>query len=170
MMECAKDLPRDPRDVSEQEDYVGVPHSAGDSVPACLREGDHSTDLVFTVEGQRLHFSKAVLTMCSPVFQSLLTPDFVQLHSEGIPLEGKTYRAVVFFLTQLHPVLSAVTPMTESGSGPQDASSQPMEATSAAAAVVPVLDRLVSELSELKIEVTKLKQRLNAGSRDQQGG
>ncbi|KAL8608194.1 hypothetical protein ACOMHN_016649 [Nucella lapillus] len=101
-------------EASEQKDNVQEPPSpASDSVPACLREGDHSTDLVFTVEGQRLHFSKAVLTMCSPVFQSLLTPDFVQRHSEGIPLKGKTYRAVAFFLTQLHPVFSPVTPMTD---------------------------------------------------------
>ncbi|KAL8622112.1 hypothetical protein ACOMHN_056597 [Nucella lapillus] len=49
--------------------------------------------------------------------------------------------------------MEAAVRWAESGSGPQDASSQPMEATSAAAAVVPVLDRLVSELSELKIEL-----------------
>lgn len=83
------------------------------SIPAALLEGDHSTDLVFTMEGHPLHFPKAVLTLCSPVFHALLTPEFVQQHSEGIPLEGKKYGSVAFFLIQLHPVFTAVTPMRD---------------------------------------------------------
>ncbi|KAL8569844.1 hypothetical protein ACOMHN_038537 [Nucella lapillus] len=105
-----------------------------------------------------------------PLGDSVLRDHFVEnLQDTTLSrhLQDKVHSSLEVLFYQ---VMEAAVRWAESGSGPQDASSQPMEATSAAAAVVPVLDRLVSELSDLKIEVTKLKRRLDAGSRDQQGG
>ncbi|XP_076454992.1 uncharacterized protein LOC143289766 isoform X2 [Babylonia areolata] len=82
------------------------------TIPKVFREGDHSTDIVFTVQGQRIHFSKALLTMCSPVFRALLTPEYLRQNVEGIPLPGMKYSEVAFFLQLLHPVYSS-TPLTD---------------------------------------------------------
>ena len=67
--------------------------------------------------------------------------------------------------------MEAAVRWTGPGAGPKEVNSQPMGASSTAAPeMVPVLEKLVGELSNLKMEMAKLKKRLDDGSRDQHGG
>lgn len=60
---------------------------------------DDTTDVVFLVEREKLHFNKTVLGMFSPVFKAM----FKEKSAETIPLPGETLKDMVLFLEQLHP-------------------------------------------------------------------
>ena len=80
--------------------------------PGPFETAESTTDIVFVVEGRKLHFNKAVLSMCSPVFQRMFTADFREKEAKEIPLPGKEYWNMVEFFQQIHPVYASVTPIT----------------------------------------------------------
>ena len=77
-----------------------------------LREGDKTTDVVFNVEGKKLYFSKALLECCSPVLSKMATPECLQQHPDGIPLEGKKYTTMEIVFQMMHPVGTLTVPLT----------------------------------------------------------
>ena len=81
-------------------------------VPKELQIGDSTTDVVFLVEGRELHFSKALLTWCSPVLSRMLTPQCLQENPKGVPLPGKQYKTMAFLFQQMHPVYAVTAHLT----------------------------------------------------------
>ena len=80
-------------------------------IPESFLKGDDLTDVVFRVDGEKLHFYKFPLISCSPVFRRMLTLPPLQGGLHEIPLPGKKYNDVAFLFTQMHPEYS-VTPIT----------------------------------------------------------
>jgi hypothetical protein len=69
-----------------------TPHQFDD--PVSIRVQSSETERIFIV-------SKAVLMHISPVFQMMLTQDFVEGRTEAIELEGEVYSNINIFITQL---------------------------------------------------------------------
>lgn len=69
----------------------------------------HTYDIVFIVQGKKLHFNKSVLSLCSPVFQVMFNGDFAEKKADRIPLPGKRYEDMVEFFKHIHPVYAAAT-------------------------------------------------------------
>lgn len=72
------------------------------------------TDIVFVVGGEELHFSTAILSICSPVFKAKFTSRECNgkcVRSEE--LRGKKYDDVVAFFKQMHPLYCKLTPITD---------------------------------------------------------
>jgi hypothetical protein len=75
------------------------------------------SDMVFVVEGQKIYFTKALLVMCSPVFERMFNGDFAESCKKEIVLTGKTYADFVVFLQLIHPATAhsaSVTGTTKS--------------------------------------------------------
>lgn len=65
-------------------------------------EEDPQTDVVLLVEGRRLHTSRALLSMSSPVMTRMLqSPEYKD--KREIPLDGKSYDHILELLYILHP-------------------------------------------------------------------
>jgi len=62
-----------------------------------------ASSVVFDVENRKLHASKEVLALCSPVFRRMFESDFRERHAECIPLPGKSFKDFVEFLLCLYP-------------------------------------------------------------------
>ena len=77
-------------------------------IPESFLEGDDLTDVVFQVEGRKLHFYKFPLISCSPVFKHMLTHLSEQGGHQEIPLPGKKYHDLAFFFMQMHPEYSVI--------------------------------------------------------------
>ncbi len=61
------------------------------------------SDLILIVEGQRLHISRVVLSLASPVFEKMFFSEFKEKDCSEIPLPDKKYDDMVVFLTCLYP-------------------------------------------------------------------
>lgn len=60
-------------------------------------------DLTLVVEGKKMHVSKAVLALASPVFTTMFESDFLEKNKEEIELKGKKYKDMVEFLQSIYP-------------------------------------------------------------------
>ena len=60
------------------------------------------SDVIFKVEGKRIHASKAVLSLASPVFDKMLTADFKEKDASEILLPEKNYDGFLELMTVVH--------------------------------------------------------------------
>ena len=60
------------------------------------------SDVIFKVEGQQIHASKAVLALASPVFSTMLSAEFKEKNALEIPLPGKNIDSFVNFMKVVH--------------------------------------------------------------------
>lgn len=60
-------------------------------------------DFTLIVENYRIHVSRSVLCIASPVFRAMLESDFKEKSQEEVELHGKKYTDVVDFLNCLYP-------------------------------------------------------------------
>ncbi|XP_060575783.1 uncharacterized protein LOC132733201 [Ruditapes philippinarum] len=61
------------------------------------------TDFILLVEGKRLYVNKAILSLASPVFDTMFQSDFKESQCEELELPGKRYRDVIEFLRCIYP-------------------------------------------------------------------
>ena len=61
------------------------------------------SDLVLVVEGKRFHVHRCILSMCSPVFDRMLTSDFKEKNASEIPLPGKKADEIEELLRAIYP-------------------------------------------------------------------
>ncbi|XP_041370753.1 speckle-type POZ protein-like [Gigantopelta aegis] len=66
-------------------------------------EHTKESDVVLIVEGNRLHVSKTVLSLASPVFKTMFESEFKEKTAKEIPLPGKKCADVVQFLLCIYP-------------------------------------------------------------------
>ena len=66
------------------------------------------SDLVLIVEGTRLHVSKTVLSLASPVFKTMFESEFKEKTAKEISLPGKTCDDMVKFLLCIYPSTTEV--------------------------------------------------------------
>lgn len=64
---------------------------------------DKFSDLVLVVEGHKLHVSKTLLMIHSPVFETMFTADFKEKELGEIPLPEKKYSTMAALLEQIYP-------------------------------------------------------------------
>ncbi|KAF8358486.1 hypothetical protein PRIPAC_93481 [Pristionchus pacificus] len=64
---------------------------------------DNISNIVLLVEGRRLHVSKQILSMCSPVFYSLFFGGFNETSKEEVEIKEVDYDQFLDFLNVLHP-------------------------------------------------------------------
>jgi len=67
------------------------------------------SDAVIIVEGERLHVHKSILSMCSPVFKTMLSSDFKEGSSSEIKLPGKRKENIKEMLRTVYPFPSNIT-------------------------------------------------------------
>ena len=72
---------------------------------------NHS-DTVIIVENSKLHVHKSVLSICSPVFNTMLTSDFKEGTTMEIRLPGKQKDKVIEMLQHMYPFPAQITGMT----------------------------------------------------------
>jgi len=72
-------------------------------------EAWNDSDTVMVVEQERLHVHKAILSMCSPVFRTMLSSDFKEKSSAEIQLPGKKKEHVKEMLVNIYPFPSNIT-------------------------------------------------------------
>ena len=77
-------------------------------ISTCKPELDFSapwkmSDLVLVVEGKRFHVHRSILSMCSPVFDSMLSLDFKEKNATEIPLPGKKADEIEEMLRAIYP-------------------------------------------------------------------
>ena len=63
------------------------------------------SDVVLVVEGEKLHGHRAVLALCSPVFETMLTSEFQEKEKKEISLPGKKANEVKELLQVLFTLL-----------------------------------------------------------------
>ncbi|XP_045185100.2 uncharacterized protein LOC123543103 [Mercenaria mercenaria] len=66
-------------------------------------ERSWTTDFVLTVEGTKLHVSKAVLSLASPVFDTMFQSNFKERSCDELELPGKKLNDVIEFLRCIYP-------------------------------------------------------------------
>lgn len=62
----------------------------------------HFSDVVLSVEGVKFHVHKSTLSMWSPVFEKMLTSDFLERYAEQIDLPGKKAKEVEVLLNVIY--------------------------------------------------------------------
>lgn len=72
-------------------------------------EAWNDSDTVVVVEEERLHVHKSILSMCSPVFRTMLSSDFKEKSSSEIHLPGKSKERVIEMLVNIYPFPSNIT-------------------------------------------------------------
>ena len=60
------------------------------------------SDVVFKVEDQQIHASKAVLALASPVFSKMFSAEFKEKNAIEILLQGKKIESFVDFMKVVH--------------------------------------------------------------------
>ena len=60
------------------------------------------SDVIFKVEDQQIHASKAVLALVSPVFETMFTGGFLEETASEIPLPGKEIETFVALMKVVH--------------------------------------------------------------------
>ena len=68
------------------------------------------SDVVLVVEGEKLHVHRAVLALCSPVFETMFTSDFQEKEKKEIPLPGKKANEVKELLQVIYPIVERKPP------------------------------------------------------------
>ena len=61
------------------------------------------SDVVLVVEGQKLHVHRAVLAVCSPVFEKMFTSEFQGNGEKEIPIPGKMASEIIELLQVIYP-------------------------------------------------------------------
>lgn len=61
------------------------------------------SDVVLVVEGEKLHVHRAVLALCSPVFEKMFTSEFQEKEKKEISLPGKKANEVKELLQIIYP-------------------------------------------------------------------
>ncbi|XP_073259305.1 BTB and MATH domain-containing protein 45-like [Porites lutea] len=61
------------------------------------------SDVVLVVEGQKLHVHRAVLAVCSPVFEEMFTSEFEGNGEKEIPIPGKMASEIMELLQIIYP-------------------------------------------------------------------
>ena len=91
---------------------ANTPSPAKDAAPSkistCKPELDFSqpwkmSDLVLVVEDKRFHVHRSILSMCSPVFDRMLSSDFKEKNATEIPLPGKKAEEIEELLRSIYP-------------------------------------------------------------------
>lgn len=82
--------------------------STPSKISTCKPELDFSTpwkmsDLVLVVENKRFHVHRSILSMCSPVFDRMLSSDFKEKNAPEIPLPGKKADEIEELLRSIYP-------------------------------------------------------------------
>lgn len=77
-------------------------------ISTCKPELDFSapwkmSDLVLVVEGKRFHVHRCILSMCSPVFDAMLSLDFKEKNAKEIPLPEKKADEIEELLRAIYP-------------------------------------------------------------------
>ena len=67
-------------------------------------------DVVLVVEGEKLHVHRAVLAMCSPVFEKMFTSEFQEKEKKEISLPGKKANEVKELLQVIYPTVERKPP------------------------------------------------------------
>ena len=68
------------------------------------------SDVVLVVEGEKLHVHRAVLALCSPVFETMLTSEFQEKEKKEISLPGKKANEVKELLQVIYPTVERKPP------------------------------------------------------------
>ena len=68
------------------------------------------SDVVLVVEGEKLHVHRAVLALCSPVFETMLTSEFQEKEKKEISLPGKKANEVKELLQVIYPTIERKPP------------------------------------------------------------
>ena len=81
---------------------------ASKKISTCKPELDFSapwkmSDLVLVVEGKRFHVHRCILSMCSPVFDAMLSLDFKEKNAREIPLPEKKADEIEELLRAIYP-------------------------------------------------------------------
>ena len=91
---------------------ANTPPPAKDATPSkistCKPELDFSqawkmSDLVLVVENKRFHVHRSILSMCSPVFDRMLSSDFKEKNASEIPLPEKKAEEIEELLRAIYP-------------------------------------------------------------------
>jgi hypothetical protein len=85
---------------------------AAKKAPEPFSEAEAYSDVVFVVEDRKVHFTKAFLTACSPVFDRMFHGTFEEATKIEIPLPGKKWADIVPFLQLIHPATAHSTTVT----------------------------------------------------------
>ncbi|XP_066919853.1 BTB and MATH domain-containing protein 38-like [Clytia hemisphaerica] len=73
----------------------------------------NNSDAVILVENEPLHVHKAILSMCSPVFRTMLSSDFKEGNSSEIRLPGKKKDKIKEMLHNIYPFPTHITDDTD---------------------------------------------------------
>lgn len=97
-------------EVAGEEELSGVSDQDSES-PDEEEENEFSSpwaysDVVFIVEGRKLHVNKATLRMVSPVFEAMFRGAFDEATAKEIPLPEKCYGEMVEFFRCIHPQIN----------------------------------------------------------------
>jgi len=81
---------------------------ASKKISTCKPELDFSapwkmSDLILVVEGKRFHVHRCILSMCSPVFDAMLSLDFKEKNAREIPLPEKKADEIEELLRAIYP-------------------------------------------------------------------
>ena len=68
------------------------------------------SDVVLVVEGEKLHVHRAVLALCSPVFEKMFTSEFQEKEKEVIPLRYKKAKEVKELFQVIYPTVERKPP------------------------------------------------------------
>ena len=60
------------------------------------------SDVIFKIEDQQIHASKAVLALASPVFSKMFSAEFKEKNALEIPLPGKNIDSFVELMKVVH--------------------------------------------------------------------
>ena len=78
--------------------------------PQAFTQPWKSSDVVLVVEGEKLHVHRAVLTLCSPVFETMFTSKFQEKEKKEIPLPHKKAKEVKELLQVIYPTVERKPP------------------------------------------------------------
>lgn len=68
------------------------------------------SDVVLVIEGEKLHVHRAVLALCSPVFEKMFTSEFQEKEKKEIPLPDKKANEVKELLQVIYPTVERKPP------------------------------------------------------------
>ena len=87
---------------------ASAPEASTPKMSTCKPELDFSrpwkmSDLVLVVQCKRFHVHRCILSMCSPVFDRMLSSDFREKNALEIPLPGKKAEEIEEMLRAIYP-------------------------------------------------------------------